>query len=70
MPLSQKCDRSDFVVDNSASLPETRVQVERIVTYLQSSRQYIRVRVFLLVLLLVVVFTLAGLFVLISKLVA
>lgn len=50
MPLSEKCDKSHFVVDNSASRDETRKQVEKIISFLQSSNHHIQVRVHLFVL--------------------
>lgn len=47
MPLADKCERSHFVVDNSASLGETRKQVDKIFTYLKSSNHHIQVRFYL-----------------------
>ncbi|KAI9558256.1 hypothetical protein GHT06_015009 [Daphnia sinensis] len=47
MPLSEKCHRSHFVVDNSATTDETRMQVEKILSYLQASNHHIQVRIYL-----------------------
>nr|CAH0110240.1 unnamed protein product [Daphnia galeata] len=47
MPLSLKCERSHFVVDNSASFDETRKQVEKIVSHLQTSNHHVQVRIYL-----------------------
>lgn len=48
MPLSEKCDRSNFVVDNSATRGETRHQVDKIISNLKASRHYINVRFYLI----------------------
>lgn len=47
MPLSTKCERSDFVIENSASLDETRIQVEKVIAYFQSSNHHIYNRLYL-----------------------
>ncbi|XP_045023940.1 dephospho-CoA kinase-like [Daphnia magna] len=47
MPLSEKCYRSHFVIDNSATTDETRKQVEKIVSHLQASKHHIQVRIYL-----------------------
>lgn len=47
MPLSEKCEKSNFVVENSGNLDETRKQVEKISSYLQTSNHHIGVRFYL-----------------------
>lgn len=47
MPLSKKCQLSNFVIDNSATIDETRKQVDKVFSYFESSRQHLRVRVYL-----------------------
>ena len=37
MPLSEKCDKSHFVIDNSATRNETRIQTEKILSYIRQS---------------------------------
>lgn len=59
MSLSDKCDKSHFVVDNSASRIETRQQVEKIIAALRLSRHHVTVRVYLAALLASVVFLLS-----------
>ena len=38
MPLSEKVARADVVIDNDASLEQTRRQVAQLVEHLQSTR--------------------------------
>ena len=62
MPLSDKCDRSQFVVDNSASRGETRQQVDKILAALRSSRHHITVRIYLACLLASFIFIMSLIF--------
>ncbi|XP_076040709.1 dephospho-CoA kinase [Oratosquilla oratoria] len=45
MPLTRKCQMADFIIENSGSLEETRIQVEGIVRVLRASKRHIRNRV-------------------------
>ncbi|XP_046437740.1 dephospho-CoA kinase-like isoform X2 [Daphnia pulex] len=60
MSLSLKCERSDFVVDNSATFGETRKQVEKIVSYFQASNHHVQVRIYLAT-CLIIFFCICGL---------
>lgn len=52
MPLSEKCERSNFIIDNSNSFDETRNQVERVISFLGASKHYVAVKVYLVFMLL------------------
>lgn len=45
MPLESKCDKANFVIENSGNLEDTRTQVARIVAQLKSSRQHWKLRI-------------------------
>lgn len=59
LPLSDKCDKSHFVVDNSDSREETRKQVEKIIASLKSSKHHIAVRIYLAALIASVTFVIS-----------
>lgn len=68
MPLSQKCEKSNFIIENSNSLDETRAQVVKVVAYLQSSKHYITVKIYLVVMVLAIVCVLGPIVYLLTKL--
>nr|XP_018904853.1 PREDICTED: dephospho-CoA kinase domain-containing protein [Bemisia tabaci] len=45
MPLEEKCNRANFVIENSGSLTDTKDQVGRIVATLKASRFHWKIRV-------------------------
>jgi hypothetical protein len=55
MSLEEKCSKSHFVIDNSATRGETRKQVEEILKYIRSSKQHVRVKIYFLLTALVAV---------------
>jgi len=55
MSLEEKCSKSHFVIDNSATRGETRKQVEEILKYVRSSKQHVRVKIYFLLAALVAV---------------
>lgn len=44
MPLDKKCEKSNFVIDNSGSIENTQIEVERILKSLNASKQHWKVR--------------------------
>uniref|UniRef100_T1JD75 Dephospho-CoA kinase domain-containing protein n=1 Tax=Strigamia maritima TaxID=126957 RepID=T1JD75_STRMM len=45
LPLEQKCQRADFVIDNNGSLEQTRRQTELVLEILQHSKAHWRARI-------------------------
>ena len=60
MPLQEKVDKSQFVIDTSATHAETKQQTEKIISYLESSKQHIYIRVYLFAALLTIATCFAG----------
>lgn len=44
MSLESKCEKADFVVENSANFEDTREQVSRIIVSLRSSKHHWKIR--------------------------
>lgn len=44
MSLDSKCEKADFVVENSGSFVDTREQVSRIIDNLRSSKHHWKIR--------------------------
>ncbi|XP_046397244.1 dephospho-CoA kinase [Ischnura elegans] len=61
MPLEEKCERANFVINNSGSEEETRQQVEGILSVLQKSRAYWRLRLLFLGVIVSILFILRAL---------
>lgn len=50
MPLEEKCNRANFVIDNSGSLEETRKQVLQVNRVLKHSKFHWKLRLYLMLL--------------------
>lgn len=47
MPLEKKCEKSQFVIDNSGTKKETRLEAEKILNILNGSRQHWKIRIYM-----------------------
>lgn len=48
MPLHKKCEKSHFVIDNSGSVENTRVEAERVLKALNGSKNHWKIRFYML----------------------